>query len=117
MRPDEQAAAARRRRGRILVAIGIVGFALLAVAISRSLGDLRKGRAHETELNRQISESEGRIEMLEDRVEQLRDDPAALETLAREELLMAEPTEVVVLLHEDDPESRGPRMAPGSADR
>ena len=102
MKPAEHEAWLRRRRRRLLIAVGIAGLVLMAAAVSRSLGDLRKGRAHETELRRQIAESASRIDALEERASRLRSDPAEMETLAREELLMARPDEVVLLLPEHD---------------
>ena len=74
---------------------------LLFVASFKSYGDLRVGRAHQAQLRSEIEDSEARIQALEQRVERLRDDPAMLEQLAREELMMARPGEVVIVLPED----------------
>ncbi len=113
-RHAEQAEGMRRRRRRLFVGIGIVVSVLMAIAISRSLGDLRKGRAHEADLKQRIDASSERIDALEQRTEALESDPAAIETLAREELLMARPTDRVVLLPEEPVEE--PRQRAESAE-
>ncbi len=114
MKPAEHEAWVRRRRRRVLIAVGVAGLVLMAAAVSRTLGDLRMGRAHESELRRQIADSEARIEQLEDRARRLRSDAAEMETLAREELLMARPGEMVILLPEETAEADA---APPPADR
>ena len=84
-----------------MTAIGVLALVLLFVASFKSYGDLRLGRGREAELRGEIEASESRIKALEEKVMRLRDDPAMLEQLAREELLMARPGEVVILLPEE----------------
>ena len=100
MKPNEQTLAARRRQRFLMGAIGVMALLLLSVASFKSYRDLRVGRGQAAELSRQIAESEERIEVLDERIDRLRDDPAKLEQLAREELLMARPGEVVIILPE-----------------
>ena len=101
MKPDEKALAARRRQRNLVTAIGVLALVLLFVASFKSYGDLRLGRARETLLQGAIEGTEARIEALEQRVERLRHDPAMLEQLAREELMMARPGEIVIVLPEE----------------
>lgn len=84
-----------------MTALGVLALVLLFAASFKGYGDLRLGRAREAQLQGEIEASEGRIEALEERVERLREDPAMLEQLAREELLMARPGEVVIVLSDD----------------
>ena len=105
MKPNEQALAARRRQRLLMGAIGVIALLLLSVASFKSYRDLRVGRGQATELSRQIADSEERIEVLEERIERLRDDPAKLEQLAREELMMARPGDVVIILPESSEEA------------
>ena len=84
--------------------VGILALAFLSIATFKSYRDLETGRSREAELRQQVRESEARVESLEARVERLREDPATVEKLAREELLMARPGEVVILLPADPPE-------------
>ncbi len=81
-----------------MTALAVLALVLLFVASFKSYGDLRLGRARAAQLQGEIEATEGRIEALEERVERLREDPAMLEQLAREELLMARPGEVVIVL-------------------
>ncbi len=102
MKPNEQAEAGRKRRRNLMGMVGILALALLSIATFKSYRDLEMGRSRASELRRQIGASEARVETLEARVERLRKDPATVEQLAREELLMARPGEVVILLPADD---------------
>jgi cell division protein FtsB len=101
VRPDEKARQTRLRRRNLVAALGILALLALSIASFESYRDLRMGRGRELELRREISATEGRIESLEQRVSRLRDDPATLEQLAREELMMARPGEVVIVLPEE----------------
>jgi cell division protein FtsB len=78
--------------------VGILALVFLSIATFKSYRDLEMGRSREAELRQQVRASEARVETLEARVERLREDPATVEQLAREELLMARPGEVVILL-------------------
>ena len=98
MRLNEKALAARRRQRNLVGLIGVLALMLLSVASFKSYSDLRVGRGQEAELREQIAASEERLGALEHRLERLRRDPAMLERLAREELMMARPGEVVIVL-------------------
>jgi cell division protein FtsB len=92
----------RRDAFRSFLGLAVVLFlGLLALAGMRSYRDLTAARAREAVLERRIEASRGRIEALEEHIGRLRDDPATLERLAREELGMVKPTDVVIVLPED----------------
>lgn len=78
--------------------VGVLALAFLSIATFKSYRDLEVGREREAELREDIRASEARVEALEERVERLREDPATVEQLAREELIMARPGEIVILL-------------------
>ena len=82
-------------------ALGVLALVGLFVASFKSYGDLRVGRGREAQLQGEIGASERRIAALEEKVRRLREDPAMLEQLAREELLMARPDEVVIVLPQE----------------
>jgi len=94
--------------------IGILALVLLSVASLDSYRDLKAGRGQEADLNQRIAATDGRIEELEAQVEGLREDPAMLERLAREELMMARPGEVVIVLPASELE-RAPGPDEGAA--
>ncbi|HVS16737.1 MAG TPA: septum formation initiator family protein [Thermoanaerobaculia bacterium] len=73
---------------------------LLAIALAgaRSYRDLEAARVRTAELDAEIAGAEARIVELEHRIELLRDDPVTLERLAREELGLVRPEDVVVVL-------------------
>ncbi|HEV7504169.1 MAG TPA: septum formation initiator family protein [Thermoanaerobaculia bacterium] len=72
--------------------------ALLAVAALKSYRDLASARAHQHMLERQIHETIARSEWLRSRIDRLHHDPGMLERLAREDLGMVRPGDVVVEL-------------------
>ena len=78
----------------------MVGALLLAMALAgaRSFRDLGRARARTAELATEIGEAEARIVELERRIELLREDPVTLERLAREELGLVRPDDIVVVL-------------------
>ena len=55
-------------------------------------------RQQESALRQEVARTEQRIDALRHRVERLRSDPATLERLAREELGMVHPGDVVIVL-------------------
>jgi cell division protein FtsB len=87
----------------------LVLFVLLASAGFKSYRDLAAARAHETELARQIEASEDRIRLLRDYVRTIEDDPLTLERLAREQLGLVRPGDVVIVLPEDSLSPRASR--------
>jgi cell division protein FtsB len=101
VRLNEKALAARGRQRNLVGLIGVLALLLLSVAGFKSYSDLRVGSGQEEELRQQIAVSEERLAALQHRLERLRQDPAMLERLAREELLMARPGEVVIVLPQE----------------
>ena len=85
-------------------------FALLAMAALKSSRDLEAARARERSLKAQIAETKGQSERLAVRIERLRHDPGMLEKLAREDLGMVRPTDVVIEL--PDPGAAPHPLAP-----
>lgn len=63
--------------------------------------DLAKARDYEEALERQIAETEQRIEHLSDRIQRIQRDPATLERLAREDLGLVRRGDVVIVLPEE----------------
>lgn len=76
---------------------------LLATAGVKSYRDLAAAQAHEAELNRRIVESQERIRILKERARLIANDPLTLERLARENLDMVRPGDVVIVLPEKEP--------------
>ena len=60
--------------------------------------DLEATRARELELATRVAAAEERIALLRERIGRLRDDPATLERLAREQIGLVRPGDVVVVL-------------------
>jgi cell division protein FtsB len=75
-------------------------FALLAMAALKSSRDLETARARERSLQAQIAQTQGESERLRVRIDRLRHDPGMLEKLAREDLGMARPADVIIELPE-----------------
>jgi len=82
----------------VLGAAVLLALALLAVAGVKSHRDLAAARARERELATTIDATRGRIGRLRGRIERLRDDPGTLERLAREDLGLVRPNDVVIVL-------------------
>jgi cell division protein FtsB len=99
-----RAASLKPRPLRSLVSLA-VGAALLALAAAglKSWRDYEQVRAHEAVLVEGIAASERRIRALEHRIENLESDPATLDRLAREELGLVRPDEVIIVLPEPSP--------------
>jgi cell division protein FtsB len=118
------AAAAPRRlpvRALTLAAVAVL-LALLGVASYASWRELAVVRAEEAAVGRQVEDTRQRITVLERRIERLRNDPSTRERLAREELGMVRPGDVVIVLPADRPapaaaapEPAEPAPAPASA--
>ena len=87
----------------------VVGCLLLALAVAALKGwrDHQQARAREARLIDEIAATESRIQALERKIERLQDDPATLDRVAREELGLVRPDEVVLVLPET------PRRAAG----
>jgi cell division protein FtsB len=82
----------------VLGATVLLVFALLAIAALKSYRDLEAARAHEHQLETQIAETKARSEKLRLRIDRLHHDPGMLERLAREDLGMVRPGDVVIEL-------------------
>ncbi|HVR30889.1 MAG TPA: septum formation initiator family protein [Thermoanaerobaculia bacterium] len=74
---------------------------LLVTAGAKGYRDLEIVRQREAELGGRISAAEQRLDELRHRLELLREDPATLERLAREELGLVGPEDIVFVLPED----------------
>jgi len=92
----------------VLGAIVLLVFALLAIAALKSSRDLGTARARERQLQGRIAETRASSERLRLRIDRLRHDPGMLERLAREELGMVHPGDVIIELPGSSlPPSRG----------
>lgn len=86
--------------------------ALLATAGIKSYRDLAATRAHEAALQEQIAATRERIRTLDHRLEKVIGDPHTLERIAREELGLVRPEDVVIVLPDEpspEEQDRSPR--------
>lgn len=95
----------------VLGAAVVLFMALLALAGLKSWRDLEAARERERTLETRIEETRARSDRLRARIERLRTDPGTLERLAREDLGMVRPGDVVIEL----PVGEGSTPAAGSA--
>lgn len=105
MTRDSRAADPSPARSRFRSAIGYASLLLLiflVIAGFRGFRDLGLVREREAELEAAIERTQDEIQQLETQVERLRDDPVLLERLARQELGMTRPGEVVVIFDRED---------------
>ncbi len=91
----------------LLVAASLL-ITVFLIAGARSYRDLATVRSREIEVHRRIEATDRSIEEIESRIEDLRTDPATLERLAREELGLVKPGDVVILLPVESAESKEP---------
>lgn len=84
------------------VTAGILVLALFVAGL-RSYRDLAVQRTRQQALAAKVADSKVRIEALERRIDLLRTDPGTLERVAREDLGMARPGDIVIRL--DSPET------------
>jgi cell division protein FtsB len=82
----------------VLGVTALLLFALLAIAALKSSRDLETARARERWLRAQITASNATSERLRLRIDRLHHDPGMLEQLAREDLGMVRPGDVVIEL-------------------
>lgn len=82
----------------VLGAAVLLAFALLAIAALKSNRDLQAARAHERTLKEKIAATRAESERLQVRIDRLRHDPGMLEKLAREDLGLVRPRDVVIEL-------------------
>ena len=96
-----EAASNRPRPLRSLITAVVLCFLLaLAVAGLKGWRDYRQAREREQRLRDEVVATEARILALERKIDRLQDDPATLDRVAREELGLVRPDEVVVVLPE-----------------
>jgi cell division protein FtsB len=109
--PPESAAVVTpaRERSPFLLALAVIAV-LVAVgtASARSWRDLAEERAHEAELAASIVRTENAVRELEERNRRLEKDPVTLERLARQELGLVKPDDLVVVF----PETAAPPGTP-----
>jgi cell division protein FtsB len=94
----------------VLGATVLLVFALLAIASLKSNRDLQAARAHERLLKEKIAATRAESERLQVRIDRLRHDPGMLEKLAREDLGLVRPRDVVIEL--PDPKAAPAPVAP-----
>ena len=94
----------------VLGATVLLVLALLAIAALKSSRDLEAARARERLLETRIAETRARSEKLQARIERLKHDPGMLERLAREDLGLVRPGDVIIEL--PDPNAPAPKTAP-----
>ena len=82
----------------VLGATVLLVLALLAIAGLKSSRDLETARARERLLEKRIAETRAESERLRVRIDRLRHDPGMLERLAREDLGMVRPGDVIIEL-------------------
>ena len=85
----------------LLVIAAVVVVVALAVAGIQSYRDLQAIRARERMLLERLEQSRANSAALREQIELVRSDPATLERLAREELGLVRPGDVVILLPEE----------------
>jgi cell division protein FtsB len=106
IRPDAPARSDSFRP--VLGATVLLVFALLAIAALKSNRDLQAARSHERLLKEKIAATRAESERLQVRIDRLRHDPGMLEKLAREDLGLVRPRDVVIELPD-------PKAAPAPA--
>jgi len=96
----------------VLGVTALLLFALLAIAALKSSRDLETARARERCLRGQITTTEAESERLRQRIDRLHHDPGMLERLAREDLGMVRPGDVVIEL--PDPKAPATSATPAA---
>jgi cell division protein FtsB len=86
----------------VLGGVVVLFVILLGAAGLKSWRDLNAAQAREKQLETRIETARGGIDHLRGRIERLRSDPAMLERLAREDLGLVEPRDVVIELPRPD---------------
>jgi cell division protein FtsB len=100
---------------RSVLGIGAVALlVLLALGGLKGYRDLGQAQRRESELSSHLRQTRERILQLEDRIEDLESDPSTLEALAREELMMVRPGDIVIVLDETTPREAVAAPSPGS---
>jgi len=99
----------------ILGAAVFLFVAVLAMAGVKSYRDLEAARRHKDLLESRIQGTQAEIARLRSKIERLRSDPGTLERLAREDLGMVRPGDVVIELPPDSAAPLVPKAAPAPA--
>ena len=110
--PAESAAAAAppRERSPFLLALAVIaGLIAVGAASLRAWHDLAEQRAHEADLAAAIAKTETAVRRLEERNRRLEEDAVTLERLARQELGLVKPEDLVVVF---PPAAPGPASPP-----
>lgn len=90
--------ASRRKPARALL-LGAAAFFVLLVSAAgwKSYRDLETSRTREAMLAARIAETDERVEALRRKIARLRDDPVTLERIARDQLGLVKPGDVVIV--------------------
>ncbi|HXT21657.1 MAG TPA: septum formation initiator family protein [Thermoanaerobaculia bacterium] len=118
MTPPVDSAAATvppRERSPLLLALAVLAVLVAVGAASlRSWRDVAEQRAHEAELAAAIAKTEAAVRALEERNRRLESDPVTLERLARQQLGLVKPDDLVVVFPEQAPKAApdSPTQAP-----
>lgn len=99
--PAERTARRKRRARAVVLAAAFSAGCLVAVVGERGYLDGRRARRELAEMQRQVAEQEAVVADLRLQVERLRRDPLVIERIAREQIGLVRPGEVVVLFAED----------------
>lgn len=92
----------------VLVGAAAAVFVILVLAGYDSSRDLARLKARESQLLTRLRGTESNIAELRDRISRLRSDPYTLERFAREDLGLARPGEIVVVLPRSEPSVEDP---------
>ncbi|MDX1388930.1 MAG: septum formation initiator family protein, partial [Acidobacteriota bacterium] len=104
-RPDPEAERNRRLRDRVLLFLLVLVFVSGTAAAlfgERGYFDLRRTRVEEQSLQREVDEQLDRVRELKKQVRELKDDPTAIERIAREDLGFVREGEIHFLLPRED---------------
>ena len=116
-RAEPQTVASPRRRKVLNVILGFATIVLLADALVGDKGLMERMRAR-----KQYQAQAGAVQKvkasnaaLREQIRRLNDEPSAVEAIAREELGLIRPGEVVFILRDVKPAGRPPAKAPGAS--
>ncbi len=87
----------------VLALMVLILLSLIATAGYKSYRDLDAAKSHERKLLDRITQAKDRIQALDGRIDRIRNDPAMLERLAREDLGLVRAGDVVIVLPDRRP--------------
>jgi len=93
----------RRRIGFFVCGFLTLGILLLAVFKDKGWLDVRARAKQLKSIESQVHDIEAENQRLTDEIQALRTDPGAIEKIAREQLKLVKPGEVVIILPEEKP--------------